>query len=45
MPIDCLLGADNCSQFLEGSVIQIELPGPVAVLLKFGWLLSGPINV
>ena len=45
MPIDCLLGADNCWQFLEGSVIQGEFPGPVAVLSKFGWLLSGPVNV
>ena len=45
MPIDCLLCADNCWQFLEGSVIQAEFPGPVAVLSKFGWLLSGPVNV
>ena len=45
MPIDCLLGADNCGQFLEGSVIQGEFPGPVAVLSKFGLSLSGPVNV
>ena len=45
MPIDCLLGADNCWQVLEGSIIQGEFPGPVAVLSKFGWLLSGPVNV
>ena len=45
MPVDCLLGADNCWQFLEGSVIQGEFPGPVAVLSKFGWLLSVPVNV
>ena len=45
MPIDCLLGADNCWQFLEGSVIQGDFPGPVAVLSIFGWLLSGPVNV
>ena len=43
--IDCLLGADNCWQFLEGSVIQRKFPGPVAVLSKFSWLLSGPVNV
>ena len=45
MSIDCLLGADNCWQFLEGSVVQGEFPGPVAVLSKFGWLVSGPVNV
>ena len=45
MPIHCLLGADNCWQFLESSVIQEEFPGPVAVLSKFGWLLNGPVNL
>ena len=37
MPIDCLLGADNCGQFLEGSVIkEIYL-----VLLLFYQNLAG----
>ena len=45
MPIDCLFGVDNCWQFLEGSVIQGEFPGPVDVLSRFGWLLSGPVNM
>ena len=45
IPVDCLLGTDNCWQFLEGSVVQGEFPSPVAVLSKFGWLLSGPVNV
>ena len=45
MPIDRLLGADNCWQFLEGSVVPGDFPGPVAVLSKFGWLLSGLVNV
>ena len=45
IPIDSLLSADNCWQFLESSLIQGEFPDPVAVLSKFDWLLSGPLNV
>ena len=30
---------------LEGSVIHGDFPSPVAVLSKFGWLLSSPFNV
>ena len=29
----------------EGSVIHGDFPSPVAVLSKFGWLLSSPFNV
>ena len=45
MRVEYLLGADICWQLLEGLVIQGDFPGPVAVLSKFDWLLSGPVNV
>ena len=45
MPTDSLFGADSYWQFLEGSVIQGDFPGPVALLSQFSWLLSGPVNV
>ena len=44
MPIDILIGSDQYWAFIEGSIIQGDLPGPVATLTKLGYVLSGPLH-
>ena len=44
MPIDILVGSDQYWAFIEGSIIQGDLPGPVATLTKLGYVLSGPMH-
>ena len=44
LPIDHLLGADNCWQFLEGLVNQGD-SWSCCCYIEIWWLLSGPVNV
>ena len=44
MPNDTLIGSDQYWAFIEGSIIQGDLPGPVAPLTKLGYVLSGPVH-
>ena len=44
MPIDILVGSDQYWAFIEESIIQGDLPGPVASLTKLGYELSGPVH-
>ena len=44
MPIVILIGCDQYWAFIEGSIIQGDLPGQVAALTKVGYVFSGPMH-
>ncbi|XP_050397872.1 uncharacterized protein LOC130014246 [Patella vulgata] len=41
--VDILIGADFYWNFFCGETRRGEFPGPVAMLTKLGWVLSGPV--
>ena len=41
--VDILIGADYYWKFITGTTKRGAKPGPVAVLTKLGWVLSGPV--
>ncbi len=42
--IDILIGADFYWNFVSNESRRGEQPGPVALLTRLGWVLSGPID-
>ena len=44
MGIDILIGADFYWDFVSNESRRVEQPGPVALLTRLGWVLSGPID-
>ena len=43
MEVDVLIGADYYWKFITGKIKRGGKPGPVAVLTRLGWVLSGPV--
>ena len=41
--VDVLIGADYYWKFVTGTTKRSGKPGPVAVLTRLGWVLSGPV--
>ena len=41
--VDILIGADYYWKFVTGTIKRGNKPGPVAVLTRLGWVLSGPV--
>ena len=41
--VDILIGADYYWKFVTGTTKRGSKPGPVAVLTRLGWVLSGPV--
>jgi hypothetical protein len=41
--VDILIGADYYWKFITGTTKRGAKPGPVAVLTRLGWVLSGPV--
>ncbi|XP_028415550.1 uncharacterized protein LOC114538622 [Dendronephthya gigantea] len=41
--VDILIGADYYWKFITGTTKRGGSPGPVAVLTRLGWVLSGPV--
>ena len=41
--VDILIGADYYWKFVTGTIKCGNKPGPVAVLTRLGWVLSGPV--
>ena len=41
--VDILIGADCYWKFVTGTIKRGNKPGPVAVLTRLGWVLSGPV--
>lgn len=45
LSVDLLIGADFYWHFVTGETVRDVNPGPVAILTKLGYVLSGPVNV
>ena len=45
LSVDLLIGADFYWHLVTGETVRDVNPGPVAILTKPGYVLSGPVNV
>ena len=45
LSVDLLIGADFYRHYVTGETVRDVNPGPVAILTKLGYVLSGPVNV
>ena len=45
LSVNLFIGADFYWHFVTGETVRDVTPGPVAILTKLGYVLSGPVNV
>ena len=45
LSVNLLIGADSYWHFVTGETVRDVNPGPVAILTKLGYVLSGPVSV
>ena len=44
LKVDILIGCDQMWSFIEDKKIRAEKGEPVAIYMKFGWTISGPVK-